>query len=87
MISGLGKIRGVMGTIQLGGETKLIVNPWAAIGTDALLVTTSIATVSLSDNAGLKTVGILGGIWGVVAIGLEIAKLVSPGVDPILREV
>jgi hypothetical protein len=86
MISDLGHIRGILGIIRLNGETKLIVNPWAAIGTDGLLIATSVATMCLSKNAILKTVGVLGSIWGVTAIGLEIAKLVSPGIDPIARE-
>lgn len=86
MIEGIGAIRGVLGIIQLNGETKLIVNPWAAIGTDALLITTSVATMCYASNPILKSVGVLGSIWGVTAIGLEIAKLISPGIDPIARE-
>jgi hypothetical protein len=86
MLNGIGQIRGVLGKIQLNGETKLIVNPWAAIGTDALLITTSVATMALSKNPILKTVGVLGSIWGVTAIGLEIVKLLQPGTDPIMRE-
>jgi hypothetical protein len=86
MISDLGNIRGILGIIRLNGETKLIVNPWAAIGTDGLLITTSVATMILASNPILKTIGVLGSIWGVTAIGLEIAKLISPGIDPIARE-
>lgn len=86
MIGNLGQIRGILGKIQLNGETKLIVNPWAAIGTDALLITTSVATMTLAKNPILRTIGILGSIWGVTAIGLEIVKLLQPGTDPIMRE-
>jgi hypothetical protein len=86
MIGNLGQIRGILGKIQLNGETKLIVNPWAAIGTDALLITASVATMTLAKNPILRTVGILGSIWGVTAIGLEIVKLLQPGNDPIMRE-
>lgn len=85
MIEGLGRIHSPLGTIQLNGETKLIVNPWAAIGTDTLLVVTSASTVVLAKNPILKTLGILGGIWGVTAIVLEVSKLVTTK-DPILRE-
>lgn len=88
IIEGLGQIRpgGAMGTIRLNGETKLIVNPWAAIGTDALLITMSAATLMLTKNPFLKTLSILGGLWGTLAIGLEASKLASAHSDPIQRE-
>ena len=88
MIEGLGRIHAapVLGTIQLNGDTKLIVNPWAAIGTDGLLVTMSISTLVLAKNPILKGLSILGGIWGIMAITLEVSKLLTSN-DPIQREV
>lgn len=89
IIEGLGQIHpgASLGAIRLNGETKLIVNPWAAIGTDALLLTMSASTFVLSNNPILKTLSILGGIWGMTAIALETSKLTGQsGSDPISRE-
>lgn len=88
MIDGLGRIRNerFMGTIRLNGETKLIVNPWAAIGTDLLLMSMSTATFVLTKNPILRSLSVLGGLWGITATVLEIVKVAGPGSDPILRE-
>ncbi len=88
IIEGLGQIHpgAPLGAIRLDGVTKLIVNPWAAIGTDALLFTMSAATFVLTKNPILKTLSILGGIWGVTAIALETSKLTGEASDPISRE-
>lgn len=88
MIEGLGRIRPgtVLGTIQLNGTTKLIVNPWAAIGTDLLLMSMSTTTFLLTKSPILRTVAILGGLWGVTATVLEVVKIATPATDPIARE-
>lgn len=88
MIDGLGRIRpgAVLGTIQLNGATKLIVNPWAAIGTDLLLISMSGATFLLTKNPILRTLSILGGLWGITATVLEVTKVARPESDPISRE-
>lgn len=87
MIEGLGKIRSPLGTILLNGETKLIVNPWAAIGTDILLISMSASTFFLARNSILKALSLIGGIWGITAVSLEVSKLASsPTSDPIQRE-
>ena len=82
MIEGLGKIQTPLGTVRLGGDTKLIVSPWAAIGTDTLLLGTSTALFFATRNTWLRILGLAGGAWGVTAIVLEVAKLIRDAQSP-----
>lgn len=76
-IEGLGRISPPLGTIRLGGTTKLIVSPWAALGTDALLVATGATTFAVARPLGLRILGAAGAIWGTTAILLEVIKLIE----------
>jgi hypothetical protein len=62
---------------RLGGETKLIVSPWAAIGTDAFGM--GLATIAFFSTTKpvLKAVSAAGGLWMLTATMLEIHKLAS----------
>ena len=71
-----------LGTIRLDGGTRLIVSPWAAMGTDVLLISTGIATVSLSKSTPITILGWGGTAWGVVALLLEALKLVQSAEVP-----
>lgn len=82
MIEGLGRIQSPLGTVRLGGDTKLIVSPWAAIGTDTLLIGTSTALFFSTRSTWLRVMSVAGGAWGIVAIVLEIAKLVRDAQTP-----
>ena len=77
MIEGLGRMHSPLGTIHLDGATRLIVSPWAAIGTDLFLISTGIATVSLSRSTPITILGWGGTTWGVIALLLETLKLVQ----------
>lgn len=82
MIEGLGRMHSPLGTIRLDGATRLIVSPWAAMGTDLLLISTGIATVSLSRSTPVTILGWGGTAWGVVALLLETLKLAQGGEVP-----
>jgi len=77
VIAGLGRITSPLGTIRLNGDTKLIVSPWAAMGTDALLIGTGLATFMCTRPTPLRFLGALGTAWGVIALALETIKLVG----------
>lgn len=77
IVEELGRIKSPLRTVRLAGETRLIVSPWAALGTDTLLVGVSTALLFSTKSGWLKVVSLLGGAWGVTAITLEVAKLVS----------
>lgn len=74
---GLGRISSPLGTIRLNGDIKLIVSPWAAMGTDALLITTGLATYSYAKPTLLRILGAAGTAWGVIALFLEAIKLIG----------
>jgi len=82
VIDGLGQIQSPLGTVRLGGDTKLIVSPWAAIGTDMLLISTSTALFFSTRSTWLKIMSIAGGTWGTIAIILEISKLIRDAQAP-----
>lgn len=74
-IEGLGKFRSPLGTARLNGVTKLIVSPWAAMGTDALLIGAGVTTFVVAKPLLLKTLGAVSTLWGSVALVLEAVKL------------
>jgi hypothetical protein len=73
----LGRISPPLGTIRLNGDTKLIVSPWAAMGTDALLITTGLATFAYVKPTLFKILGVVGASWGAIALTLETVKLLG----------
>ena len=77
MLEDIGRIKPPLGVVNLGGDTKLIVSPWAAIGTDALLVATGTTVILIARPTILKLLGFVGTGWGIVAMLLEISKLIS----------
>jgi hypothetical protein len=82
MIDRLGRIYAPLGTVRIGETTKLIVSPWAAIGTDTLLVGTSTALFFSTQSTVLKIVSAIGGAWGLTAIVLEVAKMIRDAQSP-----
>jgi hypothetical protein len=72
----IGEINNPLGTIRIGDSTKLIVSPWAALGTDALLMGTSLALILESDKTWMHILGVAGFIWGIAAASIEVAKLI-----------
>lgn len=77
MLEDLGRFRSPLGTVRLNGDTKLVVSPWAAIGTDALLIGTGLTTFLVAKPTPLKVLGAAGTIWGTVALILETVKLIE----------
>lgn len=86
ILEGLGRIYTPLGTIRLNGVTRLIVSPWAAMGTDVLLITTGLATFALSRNTILQVLGMAGTIWGTLALGVEGLKILQ-GDDGVVAEI
>ena len=64
-----------LGVVRINGTDKLIVSPWAAIGTDVLLIGASTALFFSTRSTLLKIGSGVGASWGVTAIVLEIIKL------------
>lgn len=77
-IDGLGQIVLPLEVVRIDGDLRLVVTPWGAIGTDALLVATGSALFFAAGPPLLKILGALGGAWGLLAIGVEVAKLARP---------
>lgn len=75
MIEGLGRFRSPLGTARLNGVTKLIVSPWAAMGTDALLIGSGVTTFIVAKPTILKALGAISTLWGTTALILEVVKL------------
>lgn len=65
--------------IRLAGDTKLIVSPWAAIGTDVLGMGIAAIAFFSTKKPVLKTVSAIGGLWMLTAAMLELHKLNSEG--------
>lgn len=64
-----------LGVVRINGTDKLIVSPWAAIGTDALLIGATTALFFSTRSTFLKIGSGVGAVWGVTAVILEIVKL------------
>jgi len=77
----LGKINSSLKIVRLAGNTKLIVSPWAAIGTDAFLMGTSTALFFATRSTILRILSVLGGAWAATAVTLELAKLAQDAKD------
>lgn len=75
VVHGLGRIESPLAVVRLNGRTKLVIDPIAALGTDAALVATSTALFFSTRSLPLKLLSLLGGTWGLVAAGVETAKL------------
>lgn len=74
-VRGIGEISIPLEVMRVNGETKLVVSPWAALGTDTLLIGTGMALIFASDSIILRILGIAGTVWGVAALSAEIFKL------------
>jgi len=76
-IHGLGQVALPLSVVQINGDTRLVVSPAAAIGTDVLLMGTSTALFFASRNVPLRILSFLGASWGFTAAIVEVSKLIS----------
>jgi hypothetical protein len=74
-IGGLGRIESPLALVSINGERKLVVSPWAAIGTDVIGLGISGVLFFSSDNTAMKILAALGGLWMGTALFVESRKL------------
>ena len=75
-IGGLGRIESPLALVSIQGERKLVVSPWAAIGTDVIGLGVSGLLFFSSDNTALKIISALGALWMGTALTVEARKLI-----------
>lgn len=75
-IEGLGRIDSPLEVVQINGDVRLVVTPVGAIGTDALLLGTGAALFFAVKPPVLRIAGAVGAAWALLAIGVEVAKLI-----------
>lgn len=75
MIRNLGHITQPLKVIRLGDDTRLLVSPWAAVGTDVLGLGASAALFFSTKNFWLRALAVAAGAWMATALGTEVAKL------------
>jgi hypothetical protein len=75
-VEGLGRLDSPMGVLKIGGDTRLVIMPWAALGTDFLLAGTSTALFLSTKSTALKVLSVLTAGWSIIAIGVEVTKLI-----------
>jgi hypothetical protein len=88
-IKGMGEIQAPLGTVRLGdGRVSLLVNPWAAIGTDILGLSLSVVVFTLAKQILLRLLALGSSIWFTTAALIEVGKLLSgpPDQDVVVRE-
>jgi len=75
-IEGLGVIESTLSLAYIRGEQKLIVSPWAALGTDTVGLLISSLLFFSTDSTPLKIAAAAGGLWMGTALALEVRKLI-----------
>lgn len=76
-VNGLGKISSPLAVVDLEGRTKVVVAPWAAIGTDVLGMGLATILFFSTSKTWVKVVAALGGTWMFTALFVETMKLLS----------
>jgi hypothetical protein len=76
-VEGLGKISAPLAVVDLEGAVRVVVSPWAAIGTDALGMGASTALFFATKNPWLKILAGVTGTWMTTALVVELLKLLS----------
>jgi len=74
-IHGLGRVSSPLAVVEIGGETKLVVHPAAAIGTDVIGLTLAMALFFSTKSVFLRVLAVGGAAWMSTAMVKEIAKL------------
>lgn len=84
-VHGLGQVSIPLDVVQLQGSRKLVISPWAAIGTDVLLIGSGVTLGALMKPLLLKILGYSAATWGSIALGVEVTKLLrDKSEDPML---
>ncbi|OGT59308.1 MAG: hypothetical protein A3E01_07890 [Gammaproteobacteria bacterium RIFCSPHIGHO2_12_FULL_63_22] len=73
----LGQVSAPLALVSVNGERKLIVSPWAALGTDVLGMAVATALFFSTENTWLRVLAAVGGTWAATALFKELGKLVD----------
>jgi hypothetical protein len=76
-LEGIGRLSPTLAAVRIGGETKLVVRPVAALATDG--VGLGLATIAFfsTDKLHWKIAAALGGAYMLTAFTVEMCKLIA----------
>ena len=76
-VRGLGRISTPLAVVDLEGRSKVVVAPWAAIGTDLAGLGLAAGLFFVTKSPWLKVAASIGGAWMFTALFVETMKLLS----------